>query len=1359
MKQKDLALRTSAADAAKLGALLGGKKDSNSLDLTDDGSELADLGWVLNTGRGLRKLIADTEIWIGNQMFPGLPEHYSLRKKMLMHRSIANSWAVWDSLQIFFTLLGCGIFIATCYELSYIATRVLRIADVVVTQFYFADFLLDWYMNASLMYFTDSLAALDLLAMFPVYFMLFQRLNGLLDFFRCLRILRLVRLVQNLKFMHNTSGINRQTVYLSITLVIIIFLSSCLTHFLENAFHDYMCTYIGPATNWEPSCTHTAPAAATQGCTDSCRAYMCHGVYGFHDVDGEPKDVKCEIISFFDTFYFIIITLSTIGYGDVVLRNNYAKAAIIFFIIAAVVIIPMRLSELQTLLSLTNPYAKPYNPQNNESHVIVTGYTSDKKKLENFLKEFFHPDRSEKEGEEFHAVILASAPPTEDIRSLLLGHSLEAKVTWVLGNPVSVTDLKKVKAESASGIFFLINTDLHEKHSRAEDAANVLAALSVSNFNSSLSSFVQVLRPENGDILQDSDIEMILCLDEYKTAVQARNAVCPGFSTFIENVFHSMGSVSPDIRKHMPPWYEEYLHGAGMEMYFVQLPASFIKAMRYSFRRIAEVIYLEWECILLGMVHRDKNNVVFNPLTKDLYEFANIKAFYNLFNIGLILADDQDMADEISRQLTKTHVVTQLIKRAMAEEVETPCNTGQQQSQSTLKPKLAGVNKFRAAVNFVRKVGSNPSTVLPSPFQRADTRFSLPDANASKIKHIGDLTSMLLPSQLLHSTLADEQNESNSDSDGGSDGDAFNAVVHKPKDPDYTDDDDDDSDDEEAEDKNYIGYRLKNGQAVQSTFEGFGSKVQHANTLEEAELLNGAEKNEEEKERSSDESNSDSDSDDPAEDEDDTYVHDPGAFRLAQLLESQHAKTGEQSKIIKDASHMTDHIIVTGCDLNLLMFVGELRTPNVSGTLYHSILIVHPERPTAWQYIEEHYNDVFLLEADPSRPSVLKKMGLKKAFSISLMGARTSMNRVDDHVVNTGTLFSYLKIEQYLPSSLFVTVELSSSGNMAVLNATIMRRQREIIMQAKDARDGRTRGETLIVTAETAHKPITHAHQVIKDNGRRTDARVMDASSRVLQNNKSLEQGSSANGRRAAALFDGNGRFATKRTASVSTSQTSTLSKRTTVSRLGAGQPVSLPYGQTSASAADALRQTPNSNRRASAFGSAFSKVSSIFDEAKKKVDEAMDVSMFAIFEQTMEELWDAMDTHHVLPVFASAKAFVPSSFEALLVQSFYVKLTPIICEKFVCGQLSQSMLIQLVPKELIGRRFIDIFRLYIAHQVLCLGLLRAAQPSKGATLPYVYVSPPRDTILAAGDYVYVFSNQKNLRLCKLSLNLANKWK
>lgn len=72
---------------------------------------------------------------------------------------------------------------------------------------------------------------------------------------------------------------------------------------------------------------------------------------------------------------------------------------------------------------------------------------------------------------------------------------------------------------------------------------------------------------------------------------------------------------------------------------------------------------------------------------------------------------------------------------------------------------------------------------------------------------------------------------------------------------------------------------------------------------------------------------------------------------------------------------------------------------------------------------------------------------------------------------------------------------------------------------------------------------------------------------------------------------------------------------------------------------------------------------------------------------------WDATDTHHMLPVFASARAYVPSSFESLLVQSFFGVLTPLICEKLVCGQAGQIVLQADVPSKLVGRRYLDLFR------------------------------------------------------------------
>lgn len=54
-----------------------------------------------------------------------------------------------------------------------------------------------------------------------------------------------------------------------------------------------------------------------------------------------------------------------------------------------------------------------------------------------------------------------------------------------------------------------------------------------------------------------------------------------------------------------------------------------------------------------------------NPLNKDLFEFDDVKAFYKNFNVALIMADDQHMADEITRQLGKMSTILKVSGAAM----------------------------------------------------------------------------------------------------------------------------------------------------------------------------------------------------------------------------------------------------------------------------------------------------------------------------------------------------------------------------------------------------------------------------------------------------------------------------------------------------------------------------------------------------------------------------------------------------------------------------------------------------------------------------------------------------------------------
>ena len=266
-------------------------------------------------------------------------------------------------------------------------------------------------------------------------------------------------------------------------------------------------------------------------------------------------------------------------------------------------------------------------------------------------------------------MIFGNTEPNEAVRSLLISSLLDARATYVIGSALSVEDLKRIAADKAEAMFFLCNTDAFDSSVKNEDAAIILRALSVANFNNNLNCLVQIIKPEDRKILRDSDINIILCLNEYKLSILARNAVCPGFATFIENIFHSFGDISSELIQSMDPWYSEYLHGAKMEFYFCELSEIFRSAMNHDFKKIAEGIYLEFGVIVLGLFSNFDNELVLNPNKRDIPHGTTKMEFLSLYNKALVIADDQIQADIISKSLRQKYVIDAIIKKCEIAEV------------------------------------------------------------------------------------------------------------------------------------------------------------------------------------------------------------------------------------------------------------------------------------------------------------------------------------------------------------------------------------------------------------------------------------------------------------------------------------------------------------------------------------------------------------------------------------------------------------------------------------------------------------------------------------------------------------------
>ena len=139
----------------------------------------------------------------------------------------------------------------------------------------------------------------------------------------------------------------------------------------------YQCEYINADTNWQPSCFVDTPFNADIHLTCDCVSrnddvdYVCKAAYSSGDARGEPSAITCESLTFLDALYFLVVTVATVGYGDIAPTTQTSKAIMMAFIVTSFVLIPVQVNALTELLAANSAYRQPFVQANGESPVIV----------------------------------------------------------------------------------------------------------------------------------------------------------------------------------------------------------------------------------------------------------------------------------------------------------------------------------------------------------------------------------------------------------------------------------------------------------------------------------------------------------------------------------------------------------------------------------------------------------------------------------------------------------------------------------------------------------------------------------------------------------------------------------------------------------------------------------------------------------------------------------------------------------------------------------------------------------------------------------------------------------------------------
>ncbi|XP_041970357.1 calcium-activated potassium channel slowpoke isoform X9 [Aricia agestis] len=347
------------------------------------------------------------------------------------------------------------------------------------------------------------------------------------------------------------------------------------------------------------------------------------GIIHLLENSGDPLEFNnAQSLSYWTCVYFLIVTMSTVGYGDVFCHTVLGRTFLVFFLLVGLAVFASWIPEITELAAQRNKYGGRYNKDVRRRHIVVCGHIT-YESVSHFLKDFLHEDREDVDVE---VVFLHRKEPDLELEGLLKRHY--TTVEFFQGTMMNAVDLERVKVHEADACLVLANKYCQDPD--AEDAANIMRVISIKNYSDDIRVIIQLMQYHNKAYLLNipswdwKQGDDVICLAELKLGFIAQSCLAPGFSTMMANLFAMRSfKTSPDTQA----WQNDYLQGTGCEMYTETLSTSFTGM---SFSQASELCFTKLKLLLLAIEIKGEegadSKISINPRNAKIH--ANTQGFF-----------------------------------------------------------------------------------------------------------------------------------------------------------------------------------------------------------------------------------------------------------------------------------------------------------------------------------------------------------------------------------------------------------------------------------------------------------------------------------------------------------------------------------------------------------------------------------------------------------------------------------------------------------------------------------------------------------------------------------------------------------
>ena len=398
------------------------------------------------------------------------------------------------------------------------------------------------------------------------------------------------------------------------------------------------------------------------------------GVIQMLDIENVIEQLKIEFKTenrlnlklrqhFHHYLYFIIVSLTTVGYGEIKPMSILSQIMIIALVIVILLVIPDQTTELINLSNAQTIYErKEYISSDDVPFVVLIGNIG-LDALKSFCEEYFHKDH----GKFYrHIVILVNKFPDKQFESFLNEKDNNKFIYYLQGDPMKNYDLLRTDILKAKSCIIFSNKNTRDPFS--EDQRALLLAIFVKKFyyltslenntkennkeidveelsqinsryilkNNNFKIFLQLNKSESSQYYystlqttyrKNMSKDQLLIIETLKMNLLSKSCLTPGIISLLSNLIIS-SSTGKIVSKNEPEWLREYSEGTQYEIYKF---SSEGQLLNFTYQQLALEIYNKFHSILIALEINFRGNILvkLNPQSND--------SIYNIIDKALFL--------------------------------------------------------------------------------------------------------------------------------------------------------------------------------------------------------------------------------------------------------------------------------------------------------------------------------------------------------------------------------------------------------------------------------------------------------------------------------------------------------------------------------------------------------------------------------------------------------------------------------------------------------------------------------------------------------------------------------------------------